>query len=95
MFGLLEKSPDSVLEIRDLAMFELFYSSGLRLSEMATLELDDIDLAEQSLRVRHGKGEKQRDLPIGSKAVTAIKNGLNIDQKLVRKLCLLLIREGI
>ena len=76
MFGLLEKSPDSVLEIRDLAMFELFYSSGLRLSEMAALELDDIDLAEQSLRVRHGKGEKQRDLPIGSKAVAAIKKWL-------------------
>jgi integrase/recombinase XerC len=77
IFGLLEKSPDSILEIRDLAMFELFYSSGLRLSELAALELDDIDLVEQSLRVRHGKGEKQRDLPVGSKAVTAIKKWLD------------------
>jgi len=77
IFGLLEKKPDSVLEIRDLAMFELFYSSGLRLSELAALEMDDIDLTEQSLRIRHGKGEKQRDLPVGSKAVAAINNWLD------------------
>jgi len=74
--GLLETRPDSLLEIRDLAIFELFYSSGLRLSELAALTIDDIDLPEQSLRVRKGKGGKQRDLPVGSKAVKAITKWL-------------------
>ena len=76
MTGLLETPPDSILEIRDLAIFELFYSSGLRLSELAALNIDEIDLSEQSLRVRKGKGGKQRDLPVGSKAVSAIKKWL-------------------
>ena len=76
MTGLLDTTPDSSLEIRDLAIFELFYSSGLRLSELAALTIDDIDLSEQSLRVRKGKGGKQRDLPIGRKAVGAITKWL-------------------
>lgn len=74
--GILDNPPDSPLEIRDLAMFELFYSSGLRLSELAALNTEDLDLSEQSLRVRYGKGGKQRDLPIGSKAVSAINKWL-------------------
>ncbi|NOR70084.1 MAG: tyrosine recombinase XerC [Methylomarinum sp.] len=74
--GILDNPPDSPLEIRDLAMFELFYSSGLRLSELAALDMGDIDLSDQSLRVRYGKGGKQRDLPIGSKAVSAINKWL-------------------
>ncbi|MCK5829103.1 MAG: tyrosine recombinase XerC [Methylococcales bacterium] len=76
VFGILEATPDSPLEIRDLAMFELFYSSGLRLSELANLNLADIDITEGFLRVRFGKGGKQRDLPIGSKAIAAIKKWL-------------------
>ena len=74
--GLLEAGTNSTLEIRDLAMFELFYSSGLRLSELAALNLTDIDLPDNSLMVRTGKGGKSRILPIGSKAVTAINNWL-------------------
>jgi integrase/recombinase XerC len=74
--GLLEAGTSSVLEIRDLAMFELFYSSGLRLGELAALNLNDIDLADNSLMVRLGKGGKSRILPIGSKAVIAINNWL-------------------
>ena len=70
--GLLEAGTNSALEIRDLAMFELFYSSGLRLSELAALNLTDVDLPDNSLIVRTGKGGKSRMLPIGSKAVTAI-----------------------
>ncbi len=73
MSGILDSPPDSFLEIRDLAMFELFYSSGLRLSELADLNMDDIDLSERELRVLKGKGGKQRILPIGGKAVTALK----------------------
>ncbi len=74
--GLLEAGTNSALEIRDLAMFELFYSSGLRLSELAALDLNDVDLPDNSLLVRTGKGGKSRILPIGSKAVTAINNWL-------------------
>ncbi len=74
--GMLEAGASSVLEIRDLAMFELFYSSGLRLGELAALNLTDIDLADHSLIVRSGKGGKTRVLPVGSKAVRAVENWL-------------------
>ena len=74
--GLLEAGASSTLEIRDLAMFELFYSSGLRLSELAALNLADVDQPDNSLIVRTGKGGKSRILPIGSKAVTAINDWL-------------------
>lgn len=73
MTGLLEAGTSSDLEIRDVAMFELFYSSGLRLSELVDLDLKDLDLVDKSLRVRSGKGGKARILPVGSKAITAIK----------------------
>jgi len=79
--GLLEAGTNSMLEIRDVAMFELFYSSGLRLGELAVLNLNDIDLADNSLMVRSGKGGKSRLLPIGSKAVTAISNWLALRLK--------------
>lgn len=74
--GLLDAGASSPLEIRDLAMFELFYSSGLRLSELSSLDLVDLDLSDRSLLVRSGKGGKSRILPIGGKAVTAINNWL-------------------
>ncbi|MCX7099762.1 MAG: tyrosine recombinase XerC [Methylococcales bacterium] len=74
--GLLDAGANSALEIRDLAMFELFYSSGLRLSELANLNLVDVDLPDKALLVRIGKGGKSRILPIGSKAVTAITHWL-------------------
>lgn len=71
--GILNSGVDSNLEIRDLAMFELFYSSGLRLSELVMLDNSDLNLSEGFLRVRHGKGGKQRQVPVGAKAVEAIK----------------------
>lgn len=74
--GLLDAGADSVLEVQDLAMFELFYSSGLRLSELVDLNLPDLDLKDKSLRVQSGKGGKARILPIGNKAVVAIENWL-------------------
>lgn len=74
--GLLEAGAHSDLEIRDLAMFELFYSSGMRLSELVALNLSDVDLDEQALIVKSGKGGKSRILPIGSKAAAAIRNWL-------------------
>ena len=80
--GLLEAGTSSVLEVRDVAMFELFYSSGLRLSELSALDLNDIDLNDRSLIVRSGKGGKSRVLPIGSKAVTALGHWLQERAKL-------------
>ena len=74
--SLLEAGTNSTIEIRDLAMFELFYSTGIRLSELAQLNLTDIDLTDKSLMVRSGKGGKSRMLPIGSKAVVAINTWL-------------------
>ncbi len=74
--GLLDAGANSVLEVRDVAMFELFYSSGLRLSELVDLNLSDLDLNDKSLRVQSGKGGKARILPIGSKAILAIQNWL-------------------
>jgi integrase/recombinase XerC len=74
--GLLEAGTDSVLEVRDVAMFELFYSSGLRLSELVNLNLADLDLNDKTLRVQSGKGGKTRILPIGRKAIQAIQTWL-------------------
>lgn len=76
--GLLDAGTNSLLEIRDVAMFELFYSSGLRLAELAALDINDLDFADRSLIVRSGKGKKTRLLPIGSKAIIALQNWLAV-----------------
>ena len=70
---LLEIPKDSILAIRDRAIMELFYSSGLRLSELVNLDIESIDLQERSLRA-FGKGNKERILPIGEKAIEALQN---------------------
>ncbi len=69
---LLDSQPDDPLEIRDLCMFELMYSSGLRLAELAGLDLDRIDLKGGEVRVL-GKGSKERLLPVGSRALAALR----------------------
>lgn len=74
--GLLEGASNGILDIRDLAMFELFYSCGLRLSELSGLNLTDIDVRDRSLMVVNGKGGKSRVLPIGSKAINALEKWL-------------------
>ena len=70
-------SSDDALTIRDLAIFELIYSSGLRLAESVSINIDDIDLAHQHLVVT-GKGNKTRHLPVGTKAVQAIERWLRV-----------------
>lgn len=76
--GVLDAPADSALEIRDLAMFELFYSSGLRLNELVLLDCRDMDFSEGHVRIHFGKGGKERIVPVGKKAETAIKNWLAI-----------------
>jgi len=58
---------------RDRAILELFYSTGMRLSELVGLDLEDLDLISDQVRVR-GKGKKERLLPVGRPAVTALRH---------------------
>lgn len=60
---------------RDLAIFELLYGCGIRISELAGLSLADVDLADRWLLVR-GKGKKERQVPFGSKAAAALERYL-------------------
>ena len=64
-----------VLAVRDRAMLELFYSSGLRLAELTQLKPNDIDFQEETVRVL-GKGGKARIVPVGKKALEALKGWL-------------------
>ncbi len=77
-------SNNNPLFIRDLAIFELIYSSGLRLAELVSIDLGDIDLAQKQLIVT-GKGNKTRYLPVGSKAIDAIRRWLKIRFEFVRE----------
>ncbi len=61
----------AVLHLRNRAMLELFYSSGLRLSELASLNVFDVDFNQSLVKVR-GKGRKERIIPIGGPALDAI-----------------------
>jgi integrase/recombinase XerC len=58
---------------RDLAILEVFYATGMRLSELAGLNLADVDLVSEQVKVR-GKGKKERILPLGGHAVRALRN---------------------
>jgi integrase/recombinase XerC len=58
---------------RDVAILETIYSCGLRISELCGLKAEDIDFGEQSVKVL-GKGKKERLVPIGEKALTAIRD---------------------
>ncbi len=66
---------DDPLERRDVAIMELFYSSGLRLAELTGCNVDDLDLTAGMIRVR-GKGAKTRLIPVGRKAVAAVQRWL-------------------
>ena len=58
--------------MRDKAIMELFYSSGLRLDELVGLDIAQLDLADRTVRVL-GKGRKTRIVPVGRKAVDALR----------------------
>ncbi|MEI7841473.1 MAG: tyrosine recombinase XerC [Gallionellaceae bacterium] len=72
---LVNLTTDSVWDLRDKAMFELLYSSGLRLAELVSLDPIDLDLSDASVRVT-GKGNKTRIVPLGSHAIIALETWL-------------------
>ncbi|MDX1622088.1 MAG: tyrosine-type recombinase/integrase [Nitriliruptorales bacterium] len=61
--------------LRDRAMLELLYGAGLRISELTSLDVDDLDRADQLVRVR-GKGDKERIVPYGGGAADALDHWL-------------------
>jgi integrase/recombinase XerC len=75
MSRLLKIPLDTPVAQRDLAIMELFYSSGLRLAELTSLRLTDLDLADLTVRVT-GKGNKTRIVPVGAKAAEALHRWL-------------------
>jgi integrase/recombinase XerC len=81
--GAAAPADDDALLARDRAMFELFYSSGLRLSELAGLDLDDVNLQAGETQVT-GKGRKTRIVPVGKAALDAITAWLPQRQALLR-----------
>jgi len=78
---LLELPADSPLSIRDLAIMELFYSSGLRLAELIALDLGEVDTRDAMVEVT-GKGNKRRRLPVGRRALQAIEQWLAVRNQL-------------
>lgn len=77
MIQLLDVQSDMPSDIRDIAIMELMYSSGLRLSELQGLNLEEMDLKAREVKV-NGKGSKERIVPIGSKALNAMNLWLNV-----------------
>ena len=78
---LLAQNLNDPMICRDLAMFELMYSSGLRLAELVSIDLADLDLSVGQVRVT-GKGGKVRDLPVGEHAVNAVNKWLGYRRSL-------------
>ncbi|MFA6044153.1 MAG: tyrosine recombinase XerC [Phycisphaerales bacterium] len=66
-----------VLGRRDRAMLETLYSTGIRVSELVGLQVTDLDLAGEALKVK-GKGNKERIVPLGSHAITAVRRYLDM-----------------
>lgn len=81
---LVEITETDDLAIRDRAMLELIYSSGLRLAELISLNMNDIDFNDRILTVT-GKGNKTRSLPVGRHAIKAIEHWLKIRAAMVNE----------
>jgi integrase/recombinase XerC len=77
--ALLIEQPDGQdpLSLRDRAFLELMYASGLRISELVGIDIDDVELRARLVKV-HGKGSKDRIVPFGSKAETALRAWLAV-----------------
>lgn len=77
-----EPDPDRPLDVRDVAMWELMYGSGLRVGELVGLDVASLQLDEGWVRVR-GKGSKERDVPLGRRSVEALRLYLHTRESLV------------
>ncbi|MEO0437949.1 MAG: tyrosine recombinase XerC [Pseudomonadota bacterium] len=86
-------SVNSLLELRDIAMAELFYSSGLRLAELQSLEVGSIDFAQRLVTVL-GKGRKTRTVPVGRKAIEALQAYLCLRTDLEEQTALFTSKQG-
>ncbi|NPA94769.1 MAG: tyrosine recombinase XerC [Thermodesulfobacteria bacterium] len=83
---LLDSQPrEDFIGIRDQAMLELLYSTGIRVSELTGLDLDDVSLEPEIIKVR-GKGGKERIVPFGQHAKTALERYLKVRYDLLSKL---------
>lgn len=71
------------LGARDKAMIELLYATGLRVTELTTIKFENINLGEEYLRIV-GKGNKERIIPIGKKAIECIKNYVDVGRKKIK-----------
>lgn len=76
-------APDDPLALRDLAMLEVLYASGIRVSELCGLDLDDLDRSRRLLRVL-GKGAKERSVPLGAPALRALERWLEVARPRLR-----------
>ena len=74
------RNDKDLLGLRDRAILELFYSSGLRISELVGLNLDDVDFISGILKVR-GKGKKERIAPVGEAALLTVRKYLDKRKK--------------
>jgi integrase/recombinase XerC len=83
---LLEATPEGLAELRDHAMLELLYSSGLRRAELVGLDLGDVRAAEALVRVT-GKGNRTREIPVGEHALRAVAAWLAVRDRLARPGC--------
>jgi integrase/recombinase XerC len=83
MGRLLAFRADDSLSARDKAIMELFYSSGLRLTELVSLSVAEVDLADRTVRVL-GKGNKTRIVPVGRQCIDALKRWLQERQGLIK-----------
>ena len=81
--SLLAISGDEPETLRDRAILELFYSSGLRLAELVGLDLGDVDAADRTVRVL-GKGSKARVVPVGKQALAALRDWLAVRHGVAR-----------
>ncbi|WP_455423843.1 tyrosine recombinase XerC [Candidatus Methylospira mobilis] len=94
MAGLLTAECANELETRDLAMWELFYSSGLRLSELTALDCSDVDIAAGQVFIRSGKGGRSRYVPVGVKACEAVGVWLGVRAGFAEGDALFVSRQG-
>jgi len=83
--ALLLEQPDTstTLGLRDHAWLELLYASGLRISELVNIDIDDLELRARLVKV-HGKGSKERIVPFGTKAEAALRAWLAVRGELAK-----------